>query len=157
MAESKNVIQILNNPALIVILTWMQWMVMMMMTFTIEEELLFTWRFYDLPDARYDSWLKLNHPDAEVVMVPDSACVSPLFSDPNSSFDSCEENPLNISDGTSYVVYSGFTPSTTGPSASSSRPNNAASTPLTTGPSASSGCLNNAASTPPSTILQLSH
>ena len=45
------------------------------MTFTIEEELLFTQRFeenYDLPDARYDSWLKLNHPDAEVVMVPDS-------------------------------------------------------------------------------------
>lgn len=64
--------------------------------FSVEEELLFTRRFdegYDLHDPRYNSWLKLSHPEAEIVTIPDSALASPLlFSEPSSNNNSLDEN-----------------------------------------------------------------
>ena len=57
--------------------------------FSVEEELQFTEWFdedYDLPNSRYNSWLKLHHAEAYVTAAPESRHTSPLlFSEPGSS------------------------------------------------------------------------
>ena len=50
--------------------------------FSVEEELQFTEWFeedYDLPNSRYNSWLKLHHAEAYVTAAPESRHTSPLF------------------------------------------------------------------------------
>ena len=50
--------------------------------FSVEEELQFSeWfeEYYDLPNSRYNSWLKIHHAEAYVTAAPESRHTSPLF------------------------------------------------------------------------------
>ncbi len=80
---------------------------------------------YDLPNSRYDSWLKINHPNACVTEVPDSVPGTPiLFSESDSSDRSLCASPVN------YLVVSSSPPVPSTLSSTSSCPPSSSSPPV---------------------------
>ncbi len=112
-------------------------------SFSVEEEFKFAQWFeeqYDLPNSRYDSWLKINHPNACVTEVPDSVPGTPiLFSESDSSDRSLCASPVNyLVVSSSPPVPSTLSSTSSGPPSSSSPPVSSTVISTSSGPPSSS-------------------
>ena len=125
------------------------------LTFSIEEEMQYSVRFeegYDLYDERYESWLKINHPDvvsktctatsphntqiseAQQASMSSTQIISPSVSHESSSTQSVSQSSplLTVSKPIQTPVSSNGTPAIAGPSSSSQDQSAPGSTSSTT-------------------------